>query len=149
MEICIECLFDSKPEFEKAKEYLGTTLGHGIYTSTDEPNEYPEGTYWVKDYGPITQDQLNELTALCPVKPRRKITKEGVYSKIAYMIGVFGAGYHPEDDMLDHIDYEDPMREKLQAIQNDIDSGCEALGLDPCAIALEVLTDLGMNPVKD
>lgn len=150
MEICVKCFFDNKPEFEKALNYLEPIVGFPniAYSGRDVECD-PNGNSYIETYGPITQDQLNELTALCPIKPKRKITKEGVYSKIAYMIGIFGAGYHPEDDMLDHIDYEDPMREKLQAIQNDIDHDCDALGLNHLAITLEVLTDLGINPLED
>lgn len=149
MEICIKCFFDNKSEFEKAQKYL-EGLGHNqLCVSGRDVECAGPYDYYIEDYHAITQDQLNELTALCPIRPKRKLSKEGVYSKIAYMIGVFGAGYNPEDDMLDHIDLEDPMREKLQAIQADIDFGCDALGLDPSAITLEVLTDLGINPLKD
>ena len=148
MEICVKCFFDNKLELEKAVNYLtpivGCHIGRPDQTASDAPNIWA-----IESCNPITQDQLNELTTLCPIRPRRKLSREDVYSKIAYMIGVFGAGYHPEDDMLDHIDLEDPMREKLQAIQDDIDFSCDTLGLDPCAIALEVLTNLGLNPFKN
>ena len=129
MEICINCFFDNKSEFEKAKEYLGVTLEHEIYTSIDEPNEYPEGTYWINDDSSITQDQLNELTALCPIRPKREITKEGIYSKIAYGIGLHGLSYNP-DDMLDNETLED----------------CKILWLDPSMITLGLMAEFDVLP---
>ena len=90
------------------------------------------------------------MTALCPIRPRVEVSEEAVRNKIAYMIGRFGAGYHPEDDVRDLIDSDDfDEIQHFEIVQNDIDYICDALGLDPCAIALEVLTDLGINPLKD
>lgn len=150
MEICVKCFFDSKSEFEKALNYLKPIVGGDINYSGQafetEPNNWA-----IETYKPIAQDQLNELTALCPIRPKRKVTKEMVYNRIAYLIGIFGAGYHPDDDVRDLApegsSYEYLVH--LEITQNDIDYMCDALGLDPCAITLEVLTDLGINPLKD
>ena len=148
MEICVKCFFDNKPEFEKALNYLETTIGSSnmAYSGRDVELD-PNGNSYIETYGPITQDQLNELTALCPIKPRVEVSKEAVRNKIAYMIGRFGASYHPDDDVRDLIDSDDFGEvPHFEIIQNDIDYICNALGLDPCAIALEVMASLYIIP---
>lgn len=151
MEICVKCFFDNKSEFEKALNYLKPIMGSDIaYSGRDFELDSREGNY-IETYSPITQIQLDELTALCPLKPKKKVSKEAVYNRIAYLIGIFGASYHPDDDVRDLApegsSYE--YLAHLEVTQNDIDYMCDALGLDPCAIALEVLTDLGINPLED
>lgn len=152
MELCVKCFFDNKSEFEKALNYLETTIGSSnmAYSGRDVELD-PNGNSYIETYGPITQNQLNELTALCPIRPKRdttKVTKEMVYNRIAYLIGRFGAAYHPDDDVRDlapdDIDYIELVH--LELVQNDIDFGCDVLGLDPCAIALEIATSLGIIP---
>ena len=145
MELCVKCYFDNKPEFEKALNYLKPIVGDDIAYSDKV------GEFYIETYRSITQAQLNGLTALCPIGSRRKVSREAIYNRIAYLIGIFGAGYHPEDDVRD-LAPEDSSYEylaHLEVTQNDIDFMCDALGLDPCAIALEVLTDLGINPLED
>ena len=145
MEICVKCFFDNKPEFDMAFNYLEPIMGSDI--------EYNDnvGDLYIETYRSITQAQLNGLTALCPIKLRRKISREAIYNRIAYLIGIFGADYHPDDDVRDlapeSSSYE--YLAHLEVTQNDIGFMCDALGLDPCAIALEVLTDLGINPLED
>lgn len=145
MEICVKCFFDSWSEFEKALNYLEPIMGSDIAYSDKV------GEFYIETYRSITQAQLNGLTALCPIGARRRASREAIYNRIAYLIGIFGAGYHPEDDVRD-LAPEDSSYEylaHLEVTQNDIDFMCDALGLDPCAIALEVLTDLGINPLED
>ena len=146
MEICINCHFDNKSEFEKALNYLKPIVGGDINYSGQafetEPNNWA-----IETYKPITQDQLNELTALCPIRPRVEVSKDAVRNKIAYMIGRFGASYHPEDDIRDLIDSDDfDEVQHFEIVQNDIDYICDALGLDPCAIALEIAASLYIIP---
>lgn len=80
-----------------------------------------------------------------------QVSREAVYNRIAYLIGIFGASYHPDDNVRDLApegsSYE--YLTHLEVTQNDIDYMCDVLGLDPCAIALEVLTDLGINPLEN
>lgn len=128
MELCVKCFFDNKSDFDKALAYLKPIVGGDICYSGQaietEPNNWA-----IETYKPITQDQLDELTALCPIRPRREISKQRVYSKIAFGIGLHGSSYHP-DDMLDDVTFED----------------CKILGLDPCAVALELMAEFGITP---
>lgn len=147
MEICVKCFFDNKPEFEKALNYL-EGLGHNqlCISGRDAECNGPYD-YYIEDYHSITQDQLDELTALCPIKPRVEVSKDAVRNKIAYMIGRFGAGYHPEDDVRDLIDSDNfDEVQHFEIVQNDINYICDTLGLDPCAIALEVAASLYIIP---
>ena len=141
MEICVKCLFDNKPDFDKAFNYLEPIVGSDIVYNDKI------GDLYIETYRSITQDQLNELTALCPIRPRVEVSKEVVRNKIAYLIGRFGASYHPEDDVRDLIDSDNfDEVQHFEIIQNDIDYMCDALGLDPCAIALEVMASLYIIP---
>lgn len=68
MELCVKCFFDNKPEFEKALNYLKPIVGNDMaYTGKDFglTNEI----YSIETYNELTQDQLNELIALCPIRP--------------------------------------------------------------------------------
>lgn len=70
MEICLKLFFDEteKEGFSKAKKYLNDNkIGPLAYTGRDFDDE---GYYYIETYGPITQDQLNGLTALCPIKTK-------------------------------------------------------------------------------
>lgn len=123
MEICVKCFFDNKPEFEKALNYLKPIVGHDMDYSGQAFGAEPNN--WVIDtYSPLTQNQLDELTALCPIRPKREISKQHVYSKIAFGIGVYGSSYNP-DDMLDDDTLED----------------CKILGLDPFEITHELMVE--------
>lgn len=129
MEICVKCFFDNKSEFEKAQKYL-EGLGHSQLCISGRDVEYTAPyDYYIEDYHTITQDQLNELTALCPIRPKREISKQHVYSKIAFGIGLHGSSYSP-DDMLDDETLED----------------CKILGLDPFTITLELMAEFGVLP---
>lgn len=124
MELCVKCFFDNKPEFEKALDYLKPIVGDDMaYTNLTYE------IYCIETYKELTQDQLNELTALCPIRPKCEITKEGVYSKIAYGIGLHGSSYSP-DDMLDNETLKD----------------CKILGLDPSEIAFELMAEFDVLP---
>lgn len=128
MELCVKCFFDNKSDFDKALAYLKPIVNNDIaYTGRDF--DLTNETYFIETYATLTQDQLNELTALCPIRPRREISKQRVYSKIAFGIGLYGASYHP-DDYLDDETFED----------------CKILGLDPCAVALDLMTEFGITP---
>ena len=141
MQLNVKCTFINKREFEKALEYLKPIVGGDIAYSGKDFDD--NGEVWhLETYASLTQDQLNGLTALCPIRPIRPITKESIYNKIAFMIGRLGDAYHPEDP----IEVDDPNEQlHLEMLQNDIGHDCDALGLDPCAIALEVLCDLEIS----
>lgn len=123
MEICVKCFFDNKPEFEKALNYLKPIVGHDINYS-DQNLDAKSNSWHIETYSPITQNQLDELTALCPIRPAREISEQHVYSKIAFGIGLYGSSYNP-DDMLDDDTLED----------------CKILGLDPSAITHELMVE--------
>lgn len=145
--MCVKCYFDNKQDFDKVREYL-EGIGQTDLCISGRDIEWDEHGLYIESYNPITQDQLNELTALCPIRPKIKVSEAAVYQKIAYLIGVVGPGYHPEDDIKELApegsSYEDLVH--LELIQNDIDYMCDKLGLDPCAIALRVMSDLGIIP---
>lgn len=128
MEINVKCYFDNKPEFEKALDYLKPIVG-GDMAYTGKDFDPTNETYYIETYSVLTQSQLDELTALCPIRPKREISKQRVYSKIAYGIGLHGSSYHP-DDMLDDVTFED----------------CKILGLDPSEIAFELMAEFDVLP---
>lgn len=141
MQLNVKCSFINKREFEKALEYLKPIVGRDIAYSGKDFDENGEIWHLETYASSLTLGQVHELTALCPIRPIRPITKESIYNKVAFMIGRLGDAYHPEDP----IEVDDPNEQlHLEMLQNDIDHDCDALGLDPCAIALEVLCDLGI-----
>ena len=124
MEICVTCYFDNKPEFEKALNYLKPIAGRCI--------EYNDGesaskVLYIEEHTSLTQDQLNELTALCPIRPRREISKQRVISKIAFGIGLHGMSYHPDDHLNDET-WED----------------AKILGLDVYELAANLMEEFGI-----
>lgn len=147
MELCVKCFFDNKSDFDKALAYLKPIVGGDMCVSGQDVEVRDMGLY-IETYRCLTQAQLDRLTALCPIRPKREITKQRVYSKMAFLIGRFGAAYHPEDDLRElapeDSTYDDIVQ--LELAQNDIDYMCDKLGLDPCAIALDLMTEFGITP---
>lgn len=93
MELCVKCFFDNKSDFDMVFNYLKPIVGDDIaYTGRDFDADIL-GEFCIETYRSITQAQLNELTALCPLRPRRKVSREAVYNRIAYLIGIFGARF--------------------------------------------------------
>lgn len=129
MQLCVKCFFDNKPEFDKALDYLIPILGSDIAYTGRDFHDYDNDSYYIEAYGNLTQDQLNELTALCPIKPPRQRSKQQVISKIAFGIGLHGGGYHPDDHM-DDVTWED----------------CDILGLDPYKLTLDLMAEFGIIP---
>lgn len=68
MELCVKCFFDNKPDFDKALAYLKPIVGGDINYSGQAFDAGPN-SWAIETYKPITQSQLNELTALCPIRP--------------------------------------------------------------------------------
>lgn len=128
MELCVKCFFDNKSDFEKTLNYLKPIIGGDMDYSGQAFDAEPNN-WIIETHKPITQAQLDGLTALCPIRPKRVITKQRVYSKIAFGIGLYGSSYHP-DDYLDDDTFED----------------CKILGLDPSAIALELMKEFEILP---
>lgn len=131
MQLYVKCGFDNKPEFDKALEYLTPIVGRDI-TYTGRDFDLTNEQWFIETYAELTQDQLNELTALCPIRPRRQISKQRVISKIAFGIGMYGMSYHP-DDHLDDETWED----------------AKILGLDVYDIVAELMKEFGIINIKD
>ena len=126
MQLYVKCGFDNKPEFDKALEYLTPIVGRDIaYTGRDF--DLANEQWFIETYTELTQNQLNELTALCPIRPRRQRSKQQVIAKIAFGIGLHGCGYHPDDHM-DDVTWED----------------CDILGLDPYKLTLDLMVEFGI-----
>lgn len=126
MQLCVKCFFDNKPEFDKALEYLTPIVGGHICVSGVDI-EQEDDRHYIETYAELTQDQLNELTALCPIRPRREISKQRVISKISFGIGMYGMSYHP-DDHLDDETWED----------------AKILGLDVYDLAANLMEEFGI-----
>lgn len=128
MQLCVKCYFDNKPEFDRAQDYLESIVGGNICVSGRDI-EPEDGRHYIETYMDLTQDQLNGLLELCPIRPPRQRSKQQVISKIAFGIGMYGGGYHP-DDHLDYETWED----------------CDILGLDPYKLTLDLMAEFGIIP---
>ena len=129
MYLYAKCCFDNEPEFDRALEYLTPIVASPMaYTGPDF--DLVDNEWIIEVY--LTQDQLNGLTALCPIRPRREISKQRVISKIAFGIGRYGMSYHP-DDHLDDEAWED----------------ADILGLDVYDIVADLMKEFGIINIKD
>ncbi len=128
MEICVKCFFDNVVEFNKALDYLRPITGGDIAISGQDVELEGPYDYYIETYHSLTQDQLNELTALCPIRPKREISKQQVLAKIAFGIGLHGINYHP-DDHLDAETWED----------------AKILGLDVYDLAANLMKEFGIQ----
>lgn len=127
MELCVKCFFDNKSDFEKALNYLKPIVGNDMARTGNDCEHKDYDGYYIETYRPISKAQLDELTALCPI--RRKMTKQQIISKIAFGIGRLEGSYHPEDDL-----------------DEETWNACQSLGLDPCAITLDLMVEFGIIP---
>lgn len=130
MQLYVKCGFDNKPEFDKALEYLTSIVGGDIaYSGRDF--DLANESWFIETYAELTQNQLNKLTALCPIRPSRQINKQRIIAKLAFGIGKYGMSYHP-DDHLDGLTWED----------------AKILGLDVYELAENLMEEFGVSNNK-